>query len=81
MAEKTCQLTIIGKPGAEVRIVYRDRGDEPPPDVWSGKLGSDGKATVSVPQAYLVVLGSGESIPLPLHQTPAETETVNLKFD
>jgi len=37
----------------------QQRHDEPPPPVYSGRLGADGRVTVSVPCAYLVVVSPG----------------------
>ncbi|HEX8652839.1 MAG TPA: hypothetical protein VF708_18630 [Pyrinomonadaceae bacterium] len=72
-------LTIEGKPGEEVRVLYRDRGDEPPPPIWEGKLGADGRVTIDVPQGYLVVLGSnGGQAVLELYKTKPASETVRL---
>ena len=72
-------LTIEGAPEEKVRVLYRDRGDEPPPPIWQGKLGADGRVTIEVPQAYLVILGSngGEAV-LRLFETKPATETVRL---
>jgi hypothetical protein len=72
----TTSLTIEGQPGEEVRVVYRNRSDEPPPPIWEGKLGADGRVTIDVPQGYLVVLGSSGQAVLKLHETKPETETV-----
>jgi len=40
MGQHVCSLKIVGEPGAEVAVLYRNRGDEPPPPVYSGRLGS-----------------------------------------
>jgi len=58
MENNTTSLTIIGEPEEMVRVFVRDRGDEPPPPVWEGKLDADGRTTLDVPQSYLVVFGS-----------------------
>lgn len=57
MSEGT--LTIIGEPNADVRVIPRDRGDEPPPPFFEGPLGTDGVLTLSVPLATFVVLCPG----------------------
>jgi hypothetical protein len=55
----SAELTIEGTPGEEVQIWYRGSSDteqgDPAPIVFTGRLGSDGRVTVVVPQAYLVV--------------------------
>jgi hypothetical protein len=71
-------LTIEGKPGEHVRVLYRDRGDDPPPPIWEGELGADGRKTIDVPQGYLVVLGSSGEAILKLHETKPASEIVRL---
>jgi hypothetical protein len=78
MAVGKTSLTISGKPHEEVRVVYRDRGEEPPPPIWEGTLGADGRVTVDVPQGYLVILGTSGQAVLRLHETKPASQTVRL---
>ena len=72
-------LTIKGASEEEVRVVYRSNADPQPPPVWKGKLGRDGSVTITVPQAYLVVIGSnGGQAVLRLDETKSTAETVQL---
>lgn len=72
-------LTIKGEPEEEVRVVYRSNADPQPPPVWKGKLGRDGSVTITVPQAWLVIIGSnGGQAVLELHETKSTAETVQL---
>ena len=80
-------LTIEGKPGQEVQVWYRgsasDDTDDPAPIVYTGKLGADGRVTISVPRAYLVVgypTRKGGT-PLPLHDDNSTSRTVKLPAD
>ena len=59
MMVEMASLTIEEEPGAHVQVLYRDRGDDPPPPVFTGRLGPDGRVTVSVPRGYFVVLSPG----------------------
>jgi hypothetical protein len=76
--DATTSLTILGRPGESVRVIYRDRGDEPPPPVWVGQLGADGRVTLDVPQAYLLVQGDKGQAILRLFETRPASETVDL---
>lgn len=72
-------LTIEAKHGEEVRVLYRDRSDEPPPPIWQGTIGESGKVTIEVPQAYIVIIGSSGGVAvLSLHQTKPAAQTVRL---
>lgn len=76
--EKTT-LTIEGKPEEEIKILYRNRGDEPPPPVWEGKLDANGRVTVDIPAGYLLVFGSsGRDYILRLYETRPATLTIRL---
>lgn len=86
MPSETIELTIVGGPGEEVQVWYRgNMGDDPDlgdpaPIVYTGKLGIDGRVTISVPRAYLV-LGrpvKRAALPLPLHEEIAASKTVEL---
>ena len=76
-------LTIEGEPGQEVQVWYRgDReSEEPAPIVYTGKLGPDGRVTVSVPRAYLLVGTPTRrgGVPLQLHTETGPSKTVQLK--
>jgi len=75
------QLTIQGDPNEEVTVAYRgDReSDEPAPVVYEGHLGADGRLSLSVPRAYLVIHSQHGTTPLPLHQeTESDARTVQL---
>lgn len=78
MKISTTSLTLIGKPGEKAKVIYRDRGDEPPPPIWEGQIGGEGRVTIDVPQAYLVVLGSRVHVPLRLFETKPVALTVAL---
>lgn len=84
MPDDMIDLTIEGNPGEEFQIWYRgDRDSEeedPAPIVYTGNLGEDGKVTVSVPRAYLV-LGKPVrrgAIPLELYREQGNAATVRL---
>jgi hypothetical protein len=72
------RLTIEGQPGEKVSVMYRDRGDDPPPPIWEGNLDSEGRVTIDVPQAYLAVVGKSETQGLELHKTNPTSLTVRL---
>jgi hypothetical protein len=80
MEIENTSLTIVGEPDEEVRVLYRDRGDHPPPPIWEGKLDADGRATVDVPQGYLYVFGnhSHRGCILRLHEDKPSELTVEL---
>ena len=89
MANEKIDLTIEGEPGEEVQIWYRgdrDRDPEegdPAPIVYTGKLGPDGRVTVSVPRAYLIL---GRPVrrggtPLALHSETGRSKTVRFPKD
>jgi hypothetical protein len=71
-------ITIQGRPNEKVRVVYRNRTDPEPPPIWVGELGKDGQAEISVPRAYIVVLGEGRDVSLRLHELPSEDQVVRL---
>ena len=77
-------LTIEGEPGQEVQVWYRgDRdsdSDDPAPIVYTGKLDSDGRVTVQVPRAYLVVGFPTRrgGVPAPLHEETGDSKTIRL---
>lgn len=85
---KTIELTIEGQPGEEFQIWYRGgRGDtknaDLAPIVYTGKLGQDGRLTISVPRAYLLLgrpVRRG-GIPLALHRESGSTKTARLPQD
>jgi len=79
MKSENVSLTIEGEPGEEVRVVYRSNADPQPPPVWNGNLGPDGRVTISVPRAYLVVLGRHGEAVLRLFETESTSETVRFK--
>jgi hypothetical protein len=79
MAEKTVSLTIEGEPGAEVEVVYRDRGDEPPPSAYTGKLGPDGRVTVSLPRGYFLVFSPECEMAILHLETGPATQSVRLR--
>jgi hypothetical protein len=55
-APSNIALTIEGEPGEEIQIWYRgDRETGEAPIVYTGTLGPDGRVTVSVPRAYLLL--------------------------
>ena len=78
MEQEQVSLTIVGEPGEEVRVVYRSNADPQPPPVWEGKLGQDGRETITVPRAYLVVIGKSEQAVLSLHESEDTAVTVRL---
>lgn len=71
-------LYLYGGSNEEVKVVYRDRGDEPPPPVWTGKLDDEGRATITVSQAYLIAMGKSGQVILNLHETKATSQMVQL---
>ena len=81
MAKDEIDLNIEGEPGEEVQVWYRgDQETGEAPIVYTGKLGPDGRVTVSVPRAYLVLgrpIRSG-GVPLDLHGEMATTKTIRL---
>ncbi len=78
MNNEPVTLTIEGEAEEQVRVLYRSNADPQPPPIWEGKLGVDGRTTISVPRAYLVVVGaSGEAV-LRLHESEAPEQTIRL---
>jgi hypothetical protein len=85
MESGNLSLTIEGEPGEEVQVWYRgdrdaDSGD-PAPIVYTGTLDADGRVTISVPRAYLV-LGTPvrrNGMPLDLQGEKANNKTVRMK--
>jgi hypothetical protein len=78
MNDERVTLTIEGEAEEQVRVLYRSNADPQPPPIWEGKLGADGRITVSVPRAYIVVIsGSGQAV-LRLHESDATQKTVRL---
>jgi hypothetical protein len=78
MEQEKVSLTIIGEPGEEVRVVYRSNADPQPPPVWEGNLGRDGRETIPVPRAYLVVIGRSGQVVLRLHESEDTALSVRL---
>lgn len=79
MSIETTALTIEGQPHEKVTVVYRgNRDDDPPPAIWIGDLGPQGRVTIDVPQAYIVLLGESEDKPLQLFDTKPRSLTVRL---
>jgi hypothetical protein len=75
------QLTVVGEPGEEIQIRYRgDRETGEAPVVYTGNLGPDGRVTIPVPRAYLVLGGSARTgvTPLELHDEKESARTVHL---
>jgi hypothetical protein len=56
-------LTIVGGSGARVRVVPRDRGDDPPADLFNGEIGANGEISLKLPRGYYVVLGERHTVP------------------
>ncbi len=81
MAKDEISLTIEGEAGQEFQIWYRGNQDAgEAPIVQTGKLGADGRLTVQVPRAYLL-LGKpvrAEGVPLDLQQEAGASRTVRL---
>lgn len=81
MAADEIGLTIEGEAGQDFQIWYRgDRETGEAPIVQTGKLGADGRLTVRVPRAYLL-LGKpvrAEGVPLDLQQEAGTSRTVQL---
>jgi hypothetical protein len=76
MKNEEVSLTIVGEPGEEVRVVYRSNADLQPPPVWEGNLGRDGRETITVPRAYVVVIGKSGQAVLRLHESEDTALTV-----
>jgi MinD-like ATPase involved in chromosome partitioning or flagellar assembly len=75
------KLTIVGRPYEEVEVWYRgDRDTGEAPLVHTGKLAKDGRLTITVPRAYLVVgkPGRRSGVPLDLHNEKSSTFTYPL---
>jgi hypothetical protein len=77
-------LIVEGEPGDDVQIWYRGDRDadtvDPAPIIYTGRFGSDGRVTVSVPRAYLVLgrpVRSG-AIPMALMNETGPTKTIRL---
>lgn len=74
------QLTVEGKAGTKFDVYVRDRGDEPPPPLFSGEIGPEGRLTFAVPLAYLVIVGADfESLPVHL-EAGQKTQAVRLVY-
>ena len=74
-------LTVEGNPGEDFQVWYRgDRETGEAPIVYTGKIGTDGSATVPVPRAYLVLgrPGRRDGVPLELHLESGASKTVRL---
>jgi hypothetical protein len=54
-------VNIEGKPGRDVTIYPRDRGDDPPPAVFEGATNSSGLLKLLLPSGYYAVINSGGS--------------------
>ncbi len=78
MEQEKVSLTIVGEPGEEVRVVYRSNADPLPPPVWQGNLGGDGRETIPVPRARLVVVGKSRHVELRLHESEDTAVTARL---
>ena len=78
MKREKVSLTMVGEPEEEVRVVYRSNADPQPPPVWEGNLGRDGRETIEVPRAYLVVVGKSGQAVLRLHESEDTALTVRL---
>jgi hypothetical protein len=79
MALEEVALTIRGESGAEVKVVPRDRGDEPPEPVFNGNFDQEGSVKLSLPRAYYVVLSPGfRTEPVDLGTGPS-VQTVQLR--
>lgn len=62
-------VTINGKPGTDVTIHPRDRGDEPPPPAFEGAINSHGHLMVYLPPGpFAVVSSSSGTIPLQIEE-------------
>lgn len=54
------KLTIEGgAPGQSVRVIERDRGDEPPAPVLECGFDGEGRVSIVLPRGYYVVLVEG----------------------
>jgi hypothetical protein len=49
-------LIVIGPPDTEIRVIERRRDDIDPAIFYDGKIGSDGRARISLPIAHAVLL-------------------------
>lgn len=80
MEPESIQLTIEGEPGEKLTVRYRGNReeDDPSPIVYEGAIGSDGRLTVAVPRAYLVILSRHGTMPLMLHEEPGTQKTIRL---
>jgi hypothetical protein len=78
MSSENINITIQGRANEKVRVVYRNRTDPEPPPIWEGELGKDGETKISVPRAYIVILGEGRTTSLRLDKLPPEDQVVRL---
>lgn len=78
MSSNEVSLTIEGKSGTEFVVRRRGQQDveegDPSPIIWEGEIDDSGRATRSVPRAYLVIQSGGRTLPLPLHEEKGITE-------
>lgn len=72
-------LMIEGEAGAQVTVVPRDRGDEPPPPVFEGKIGRDGRVMATIPKGYYVILCQRCQTAIVPFDRSVKTLTVKLK--
>lgn len=66
MAIQWKTVIIEGRPGTDVTIYPRDRGDEPPPAVFEGALNSHGRLRLLLPPGHFAIVSAGAGT-LPLH--------------
>lgn len=78
-SNETVSLTIEGAGGTSVEVHYRDRGDEPPPPVYTGAIPSSGVLTISLPRGYFVVLAEGYKTGIANFSDGAAAKTVKLE--
>lgn len=80
-ADRRIDLTIEGAPDEAVQVWYRgDMETGSAPLVFTGKLGVDGRVTITVPRVYVLVGRPTRSggIPMKLHEVQGNTASVKL---
>lgn len=63
MTTHKSRLLIRGPADARVRVIPRDRGDEPPPAIFEGTIGDSGITAVELSPGYYVVLAPSGTFP------------------
>ena len=72
-------LTIEAAGGTAVEVLYRDRGEDPPPPVYTGTIPANGTLTVSLPRGYFVILAPSYKTGIANFSDGTASKTVRLE--